>query len=214
MVWRVASITLLLAVTGWAQAPGDVQQAVPLRSPFANPLRAAVKPAGHAREQGGSAETGGGQACESAVRQAAAGQRRRRTRYHPPAKEKPGHGQSRGRRARPVYQPDFDGFGGSRCLHLGRQALSDDRQDPAEGCGPVRVGLYRGGGQCGESRVFPARKRSAHEWLRGADHEQYDYVQGNKQGPDRPSTAREVTDAERTGRLAGGDARMRDGATW
>jgi hypothetical protein len=44
MVWRVVSVTLLLAVSGWAQAPGDAQQGVSLRSPFANPLRAAVKP--------------------------------------------------------------------------------------------------------------------------------------------------------------------------
>ncbi len=45
MVWRAASAILLLAVTGWAQAPGDVQQVAPLRSPFLNPLRAAVSPA-------------------------------------------------------------------------------------------------------------------------------------------------------------------------
>jgi hypothetical protein len=44
MVWRAASAILLLAVTGWAQAPGDVQQVAPLRSPFLNPLRAAVSP--------------------------------------------------------------------------------------------------------------------------------------------------------------------------
>lgn len=44
MVWRTASAILLLAVTGWAQAPGDVQQVAPLRSPFLNPLRAAVSP--------------------------------------------------------------------------------------------------------------------------------------------------------------------------
>ncbi len=44
MVWRAASAILLLAVTGWAQAPGDVQPVAPLRSPFFNPLRAAVSP--------------------------------------------------------------------------------------------------------------------------------------------------------------------------
>ena len=45
MVWRAASAILLLTVTAWAQAPGDVQQVVPMRSPFLSPLRAAVKPA-------------------------------------------------------------------------------------------------------------------------------------------------------------------------
>ena len=44
MVWRTASAILLLAVTGWAQAPGDVQQVAPMRSPFLSPLRAAVSP--------------------------------------------------------------------------------------------------------------------------------------------------------------------------
>ncbi len=44
MLWRVVSAMLLLAVGGWAQAPGEGQSLVPLRSPFANPLRAIVKP--------------------------------------------------------------------------------------------------------------------------------------------------------------------------
>jgi hypothetical protein len=35
---------LLLIASGWAQAPGDVSQSVPLRSPFGSPLRAVVKP--------------------------------------------------------------------------------------------------------------------------------------------------------------------------
>jgi hypothetical protein len=45
MVWRAASAILLLTVTAWAQAPGDVQPVVPLRSPFLSPLRAVVGPA-------------------------------------------------------------------------------------------------------------------------------------------------------------------------
>jgi hypothetical protein len=44
MVSRVASTILWLAVTTWAQAPGNVQPVVPLRSPFLNPLRAIVQP--------------------------------------------------------------------------------------------------------------------------------------------------------------------------
>jgi Tfp pilus assembly protein PilP len=35
---------LLLIASGWAQAPGEIPQAAPLRNPFANPLRAVVKP--------------------------------------------------------------------------------------------------------------------------------------------------------------------------
>jgi hypothetical protein len=42
MVWRVASTTLLLAVAAWAQTSGDVQQAVPPRSPFVTSVRAAI----------------------------------------------------------------------------------------------------------------------------------------------------------------------------
>ena len=45
MVWRAATATLLLIASGWAQAPGDITQSVPLRSPFASPLRAVIKPA-------------------------------------------------------------------------------------------------------------------------------------------------------------------------
>lgn len=45
MVWRAATVTLLLIASGWAQAPGDITQSVPLRSPFASPLRAVIKPA-------------------------------------------------------------------------------------------------------------------------------------------------------------------------
>jgi hypothetical protein len=44
MVSRAAITILWLAVTAWAQAPGDVQPVVPLRSPFLNPLRAIVQP--------------------------------------------------------------------------------------------------------------------------------------------------------------------------
>lgn len=44
MVWKAASAILLMAVTGWAQAPGDEQAVVPMRSPFASPIRAAVSP--------------------------------------------------------------------------------------------------------------------------------------------------------------------------
>jgi len=44
MVWRAVSATLLLIASGWAQAPADAADAVPLRSPFASPLRAAVHP--------------------------------------------------------------------------------------------------------------------------------------------------------------------------
>ncbi len=45
MVWRAATATLLLIASGWAQAPGEITQSVPLRSPFANPLRAVINPA-------------------------------------------------------------------------------------------------------------------------------------------------------------------------
>ena len=44
MVSRAAITILWLAVTAWAQAPGDVQPVVPLRSPFLSPLRAIMKP--------------------------------------------------------------------------------------------------------------------------------------------------------------------------
>lgn len=39
MLWKAASTTLLLALTGWAQTSGDATQQPVRRSPFASPIR-------------------------------------------------------------------------------------------------------------------------------------------------------------------------------
>ena len=119
MVWRAASAMLLLAVTGWAQAPADGQQVVPLRSPFLQSAARGRKPDRTPRTKrdaqkpaAGNSKPATGGAVVTLARQALGGQ-------------------SRERRARPIYHPVSPASaaaavctsGGKRCLMIDRISL-------------------------------------------------------------------------------------------
>jgi len=116
---------LLLAVSGWAQAPGDAQQTVALRSPFANPLRAAVKPATPESNAGGQkpGATTAKPATGAAVAAAPSNT--------PPAKESPGAVKAVGGGRDPFISPISTASaavavctsGGKRCLMIDRIRL-------------------------------------------------------------------------------------------
>ena len=115
MVWRAATATLLLIASGWAQAPGDVPQSVPLRSPFGNPLRAVVKPAAPGNNAGAKKP-------EPVVSQPAA-----KATDAAPAKPSPVSVKAVNGRRDPFISPVATAAANAACVTGGKRCLSVDR---------------------------------------------------------------------------------------
>ena len=116
MVWRAAAATLLLIASGWAQAPGDVSQSVPLRSPFGNPLRAVVKPAT-------SGSNAGEKKPEPVVSQPAAA----KPSDAQPAKPSPVSVKAVSGRRDPFISPVATAAANAACVTGGKRCLAVDR---------------------------------------------------------------------------------------
>ena len=116
MVWRAATATLLLIASGWAQAPGDVPQSVPLRSPFGNPLRAVVKPAA-------PGSNAGEKKPEAGVSQPAAA----KPSDAQPAKPSPVSVKAVNGRRDPFISPVATAAANAACVTGGKRCLAVDR---------------------------------------------------------------------------------------
>jgi len=119
MFWRAASATLLLIASGWAQAPGDIPEAAPLRSPFASPIRGIVKPAGPTSGNAGEQKPTAATSKPGADRAAAPSDAQ-------PAKLSPVTVKAVSGRRDPFINPVSTATG-TPCLTGGKRCLSIDR---------------------------------------------------------------------------------------
>jgi Tfp pilus assembly protein PilP len=119
MFWRAASATLLLIASGWAQAPGDIPEAAPLRSPFASPIRGIVKPASPTSGNAGEQKPTAAPSKPSADQAAAPSEAQ-------PAKPSPVAVKAVSGRRDPFINPVSTATG-APCLTGGKRCLSIDR---------------------------------------------------------------------------------------